>query len=128
MKRKLKVLLAAKPWQGGLYHYYFNAFDRNDNVDVSMHFTFPNTLKDYASYKIDKKKWFEEQVKIINGYNYDLGFFINTFPGIDNLNNNNNVLYLTDGAAIKKNTLALFKNIYISDMGYANKFKDNKYF
>ena len=128
MKRKLKVLLAAKPWQGGLYHYYFNAFDRNDNVDVSMHFTFPNTLKDYANYKIDKKKWFKEQVKKINGYNYDLGFFINTFPSIEDLKSNNNVLYLTDGAAIKKNTLALFKNIYISDMGYANKFKDNKYF
>ena len=128
MKRKLKVLLAAKPWQGGLYQYYFNAFDRRDDVDVSIHFTFPNTLKDYANYKIDKKKWFEEQVKIINRYNYDLGFFINTFPGIDDLKSNNNVLYLTDGAAIKKNTLALFKNIYISDMGYANKFKDNKYF
>ena len=56
MKRKLKVLLAAKPWQGGLYQYYFNALVRNDDVDVSMHFTFPNTLKDYANYKIDKKK------------------------------------------------------------------------
>ena len=111
MKRKLKVLLAAKPWQGGLYQYYFNAFDRSDDVDVCIHFTFPNTLKDYARYKIDKKKWFEEQVKIINKYNYDLGFFINIFPGIDDLKSNNNVLYLTDGASIKKNTLALFKNI-----------------
>ena len=128
MKRKLKVLLAAKPWQGGLYQYYFNALVRNDDVDVCMHFTFPNTLKDYANYKIDKKKWFKEQVKKINGYNYDLGFFINTFPSIEDLKSNNNVLYLTDGAAIKKNTLALFKNIYISDMGYANKFKDNKFF
>jgi len=128
MKRKLKVLLAAKPWQGGLYQYYLNAFNRNDDVDVSIHFTFPNTLKDYASYKIDKKKWFHEQVKKINGINYDLGFFINTFPSIDDLRGNNNVLYLTDGASIKKNTLALFKNIYISDMGYADKFKDNEYF
>lgn len=128
MKRKFKVLLAAKPWQGGLYQYYLNAFNRRDDVDVSIHFTFPNTLKDYASYKVDKKKWFEEQVKIINIHNYDLGFFINTFPGIDDLKSNNNILYLTDGAAIKENTLALFKNIYISDMGYANKFKDNKYF
>ena len=63
MKRKLKVLLVAKPWQGGLYQYYLNAFDRNVDVDVNIHFTFPNTLKDYASYKIDKKKWFHEQVK-----------------------------------------------------------------
>ena len=54
--------------------------------------------------------------------------FINTFPGIDDLKNINNVLYLTDGATIKKNTLAIFKNIYISDLGYAKKFKDNKYF
>ena len=128
MKRKLKVLLAVKPWQGGLYQYYLNAFDRNDDTDVSIHFTFPNTLKDYASYKIDKKNWFHEQVKKINDINYDLGFFINTFPSIDNLKSKNNVLYLTDGASIKKNTLALFKNIYISDMGYANKFKDNEYF
>ena len=128
MKRKLKVLLAVKPWQGGLYQYYLNAFDRNDDVDVSIHFTFPNTLKDYASYKIDKKNWFHQQVKKINDINYDLGFFIITFPSIDNLQSKNNVLYLTDGAAIKKNTLALFKNIYISDMGYANKFKDNEYF
>ena len=128
MKRKLKILLAAKPWQGGLYEYYFNAFDKRDDVDVIIHFTFPNTLKDYANYKINKNKWFYEQVKKINKVDYDLGFFINTFPGIDDLKNNNNVLYLTDGAAIKKNTLALFKNIYISDLGYAKKFKDNKYF
>ena len=128
MKRNIKVLLAAKPWQGGLYQYYFNAFKRRDDVDIYLHFTFPNTIKDYVSYKIDKKKWFKEQVKIINKINYDIGFFINTFPNINELNNTNNVLYLTDGAAIKKNTQNLFRNIYISDMGYAEKFKDNKYF
>jgi spore maturation protein CgeB len=128
MKRKLKVLLAAKPWQGGLYQYYLNAFDRRNDVEVYLHFTYPNTLKDYASYKTDKRKWFKEQVKIINRTDYDLGFFINTFPDMDDLRGNNNVLYLTDGAAIKENILALFKNIYISDMGYANKFKNNKDF
>ena len=74
MKRKLKILLAAKPWQGGLYEYYFNAFDKRDDVDVIIHFTFPNTLKDYANYKINKNKWFYEQVKKINKVDYDLGF------------------------------------------------------
>jgi hypothetical protein len=56
MKRKLKVLLAAKPWQGGLYRYYYNAFNRRDDVDINLHFTYPNTLNDYVKYKIDKKK------------------------------------------------------------------------
>tara|TARA_B100000767_G_scaffold10818_1_gene10541 strand:+ start:495 stop:2288 length:1794 start_codon:yes stop_codon:yes gene_type:complete len=128
MKRNLKVLLAAKPWQGGLYQYYFDAFDRTEDIDVQLYFTFPTNIKDYVGYKIDKKKWFTEQVKKINEINYDIGFFINTFPGINNLKKNNNILYLTDGAVIKKNTLDLFQNIYISDIGYAEKFKGNKYF
>ena len=102
MKRKLKVLLAAKPWQGGLYQYDFNAFNQRDDVDIQLYFTYPQNINDYVKYKINKNKWFEGQVKIINRYNYDLGFFINTFPGIDNLKSTNNILYLTDGAAIKK--------------------------
>ena len=46
----------------------------------------------------------------------------------DKLESTNNVLYLTDDASIEKNKINLFKNIYISDLGYAEKFSTNKNF
>lgn len=128
MKRNLRVLLAAKPWQGGLYQYYFNAFNRRNDIDVHLHLTFPSSIKEYSSYKIKKKNWFEDQARRINTFRYDLGFFINTFPNIEDLKSDNNILYLTDGASVEKNIIAKFKNLYISDMGYAGRFENNNYF
>lgn len=126
MKRKLKVLVAAKPWHGGLYQYYFNAFKRRDDVEAQLYFTYPNTFSDYVSYQINKQDWLNNQIKKINAFKYDLGFFINTFPKIEELENTNNVLYLTDEASIKQNMLDSFSNVYLSDTGYAEKFINNK--
>lgn len=126
MKRKLKVLVVAKPWHGGLYQYYFNAFKRRDDVEAHLYFNYPNTISDYISYQINKRVWLDNQVKKINDYKYDIGFFINTFPSISKLLNTNNILYLTDNAVIDKNILGLFKNIYLSDKGYEEKFLNNE--
>lgn len=128
MKRKIKVLIFAKPYNGGLFQYYFNAFKRISNVDPYIHFTYPNTFLDYVIYKTNKKKWFDNQIKKINAFKYDLGFIINTFPSINKLENKNNVLYLTDDALTHKSRLDLFKNIYISDKGYEKNFRNNKNF
>lgn len=125
MKRKLNVLIVAKPWQGGLYEYYFNAFKRREDVNPHLYFTYPNSILDYLSYKVNKKNWYDNLLKKINELNYDLGFFINTFFNFDKLENKNNVLYLTDDAFIEEGKLGLFKNIYISDIGYAKKFSNN---
>lgn len=126
MKRKLKVLVASKPWHGGLYQYYFNAFKRRDDVEAQLHFTYPNTFSDYACYQINKQNWLDKQIKKINEFKYDFGFFINTFPKIEELENTNNILYLTDDASVNPNILYLFSNIYLSDIGYAEKFLNNK--
>ena len=48
MKKKIKVLIVAKPWQGGLYEYYFNAFKRCVNVEPQLCFTYPNSFFDYV--------------------------------------------------------------------------------
>jgi len=128
MRRKLKVLIVAKPWQGGLYEYYFNAFKRREDVDPYLYFTYPNSILDYLSYKANKKNWYDDLLKKIAKLKYDLGFFINTFPNFDKLDNKNNVLYLTDDACIDQRKFDLFKNIYISDNGYAEKFSNNNNF
>ena len=55
MKRKLKVLIVSKPWQGGLFEYYFNAFNRCENVEAYLFFSYPKSLSEYISYKVNKK-------------------------------------------------------------------------
>jgi spore maturation protein CgeB len=128
MKKKIKVLLVAKPWQGGLFEYYFNAFKRHENVETKLFFTYPNSILDYFSYKVNKKNWYESLIKKINDSKHDLAFFINTFKYFDRLEGKSNILYLTDDAFIEESKLDLFKNVYISDKGYAEKFsKNNNY-
>mgnify|MGYP000035237380 FL=1 len=119
-------MIVTKPWQGGLFEYYFNAFKRCDNVEPYIFFTYPNSLFDYVNYKINKQNWLDNLTKKINEFKYDLGFFINTFSNFDKLESSNNVLYLTDDAFIKKSNIDLFKNIYISDLGYEEQFATNK--
>ncbi len=126
MKKKLKVLIVAKPWKGGLYKYYLDAFKRADNVDVCLFYSYPHSLTDYLHYKVNKKKWYEDLIKKINQYKYDLGFFINTIPAFDNLESKNNVLYLTDRASVNEKQLRPFRNIYLSDTGYAKEISNNK--
>ena len=126
MKRKLKVLIIAKPWNGGLFQYYFDAFKRIENVEPYLLFTYPNSLFEYVNYKINKKNWLDNLTKKINEFKYDLGFFINNFSNFDKLERTNNVLYLTDDAFTEKSNIDLFKNIYISDIGYAEQFSNNK--
>lgn len=128
MKRKLKVLIVTKPWQGGLFEYYFNAFKRHNNVEPHICFTYPKSSLEYINYKFNKKRWLNNLIKRINDFKYDLGFFINTFSGIEKLENINNILYLTDDASIEKSKKYLFKNIYLSDVGYAKNFFGNKNF
>ena len=114
-----KVLIIAKPWQGGLHKYYFNAFSRVKDFDVEIIFSYPENWYQYFLYKQNKKHWFNNLRNKINSNKYDIGFFINFNPALRDLENTNkNILYLTDKPKIDQIDIDFFSQIYISDLGY----------
>lgn len=123
MKKKINVLIVAKPWQGGLQNYYYNAFSRNINCSVKIIYSYPNNIKDYLSYKLNKTVWIKKTLDRINSYNYDFGFYINTADFLKYVKNKNNCLYLTDNPTLDKIYKENIIKIFISDLGYKKKIK-----
>ena len=121
LNKKINILIVAKPWGGGLQQYYLNAFNRNDKCSAKIVYTYPNTFKDYISYKLNKKIWVQKKIDYINSSNYDLGFFINNERIANKVNNRNNFLYLTDNPNIEKIDTNNITKIFISDAGYISK-------
>jgi len=126
LKKKLNVLIVAKPWQGGLHQYYLNAFKRNDICVTKIVYTYPINIKDYISYKLNKIIWLQKKIDYINTSNYDLGFFINNEEILNQIKNKNNFLYLTDKSDPKKIENSNIIKIFISDIGYVSKVNNRK--
>jgi len=124
--KKIRVLIVAKPWQGGLYQYYLNAFRRNVKVEANLIYSYPKDISEYIAYKIDKKKWYQLQIEAINKSNYDFGFFINHSTYFAKLKNKSkNFLYLTDSANLSLDDQKIYSGIYISDIFYKNRIREN---
>jgi spore maturation protein CgeB len=116
---KIRILLVAKPWQGGLSKYIFSALKEHKDVSAKIIHTYPITKLERLKYIQNKKKWLAELIKLINNTKYDLGIFINYLSDFKYLkNSNNNVLWFTDKPIILKAELRKFCQVYLSDMGY----------
>jgi len=122
---RLKVALIAKPWHGGLFQYYLNAFKRNKYIDAKIFFSYPGNYYEYFLYKKNKIIWYEKLIEKINLFKYDVGFFINYSPFMENLSSKKNILYLTDAADLSFREQHFFGGIFISDSGYKEKVDKN---
>lgn len=120
----MNILLVAKPWRGGLSHYVFRALQSAFSDSVKWLPTQPQTLSERIRYRRNRAAWRQQLVDRINAADYDLGFFIGTFPELIQLKYRpSNVLWLNDDPRSRLEHASGFAAIYISDPGYADELR-----
>lgn len=118
-RARMKILLVAKPWRGGLARYVHRALEALLTERICWLPTYPLNAYDHLRYRLNRKAWRRSLVSRINRLRYDVGLFINTLPEFEALDARSiNVLWITDDPRLPLNRLAPFGRIYISDPGY----------
>lgn len=118
---RMRVLLVAKPWRGGLAGYVRRALETLFPERICWLPTYPLSAYDQLRYRLNRKAWYLSLVSQINRLRYDVAVFINTLPEFMALEmRSTNVLWITDDPRLPLDRLAPFGRIFISDPGYEN--------
>lgn len=117
-KKTGRALLVAKPWKGGLGHYFFHAL-QDFFKDVEWFATYPVKFSDKISYRSGKIRWRQRLAERIDSARYDVAFFINTLSEFSGLTNSDkHILWITDDPRPVSGCLDAFGQVYLADAGY----------
>lgn len=120
------ILLAAKPWKGGLAYYVLEAMQTLFGADRVVYVpTYPRGLRERLRYyQRGHNAWRNALVERINAIPYRVGLFINDLAEYEGLDERRtNVLWLTDAPSISVSIAKRFCRIFLSDPGYADDLK-----
>lgn len=118
---KLKYVLIAKPWRGGLAKYVFKALQRLAPGQVEWIPTRPVNVLEQMSFRQNRRQWLERLNRRICETDCEVRIFINHLKDFSSLPYfDRNVLWVTDGPNPEPGEYAPYGRIYVSDLGYSD--------
>ncbi len=118
-RARVRILLVAKPWRGGLAAYLKAAMEALVPGSVEWLPTYPRSSSEKFAYRRNRQAWRRRLTRRVEESNFDAAIFINHLDDFEALKPRDDyVLWITDDPRPAAGRELPYARVYISDSGY----------